>query len=166
MNFSWKKLLEELRVLIILIIIAFTIKATLIEVYVVPRNSPPLKTIHPRWSVLDEVNQGVQDVILIVGSPEEQQGEVHFTIGMPGHLLDSGTVDLTDGWARIVYEPLALRKIFPNIDISGRLSDVSGLADTVWINVLLEADSGGFYARQFTLQGPDLLIPLLEGERR
>jgi hypothetical protein len=115
---------------------------------------------------LGEANSDVQDVTLIVGSPEEQQGEVHFTIGMPGHLLDSGTVDLTDGWARIVYEPLALRKIFPNIDISGRLSDVSGLADTVWINVLLEADGGGFYARQFTLQGPDLLLPLLEGERR
>ena len=136
------------------------------DVYVVPRNSPPLKTTHPQWSVLDEANKGVQDVTLIVGSPEEQPGKVHFTIGMPGHLLDSGTVDLTDGWARIVYEPFALKRIFPNIDITGRLSEVPGLADTVWINALLEADSGGFYARQFTLQGPDLLIPLLEGERR
>jgi hypothetical protein len=136
------------------------------DVYVVPGNSPPLKTTHPQWSVWDETNPNVRDVTLLVGSPEKQQGEVHFTIGMPGHLLDSGTVDLTDGWARIVYDPLALRKIFPNIDISGRLSDVPGLADTVWINVLFEADNGSFYARQFTLQGPDLLIPLLEGERR
>ena len=131
-----------------------------------PRNRPPLKTTHPQWSVLDEANKGVQDVTLIVGSPEEQPGKVHFTIGMPGHLLDSGTVDLTDGWARIVYEPFALKRIFPNIDITGRLSEGPGLADTVWINALLEADSGGFYARQFTLQGPDLLIPFLEGERR
>jgi hypothetical protein len=136
------------------------------DVYVVPRNSPPLKTTHPQWSVWDETNPNVRDVTLLVGSPEKQQGEVHFTIGMPGHLLDSGTVDLTDGWARIVYDPLALRKIFPNIDMSGRLSDVPGLADTVWINVLFEADNGSFYARQFTLQGPDLLIPLLEGENR
>ena len=91
---------------------------------------------------------------------------MHFTIGMPGHLLDSGAVDMIGGWTKIVYDPLALRQTFPNIDLSGRLSDVPGLADTVWINVLLEADNGSFYARQFTLQGPDLLIPLLEGERR
>jgi hypothetical protein len=85
---------------------------------------------------------------------------------MPGHLLDSGTVYMIDGWARVVYKPVALKKLFPNIDISGRISGASGLADTVWINVFYESDSGGFYARQFTLQGPDLLIPLLEGERR
>ena len=39
MNFSWKKILEELRVLIILVIIAFTVKSTLIEIYVVPTGS-------------------------------------------------------------------------------------------------------------------------------
>ena len=39
MNFSWKKFLEELRVLIILVIIAFTVKSTLIEIYVVPTGS-------------------------------------------------------------------------------------------------------------------------------
>ena len=39
MNFSWKKFLEELRVLIILVIIAFTIKSTLVEIYVVPTGS-------------------------------------------------------------------------------------------------------------------------------
>ncbi|SVD83874.1 uncharacterized protein METZ01_LOCUS436728, partial [marine metagenome] len=94
------------------------------------------------------------------------QGEMHFTIGMPGHLLDSGTIKLTDDWARIVYEPFTLRKIFPNIDIGGRVRNASGLADTIWINVLLTTNSGEFHARQFTLQGPDLLIPLLEGERR
>ena len=32
MNFSWKKFLEELRVLIVLIIIAFSIKSTLVEI--------------------------------------------------------------------------------------------------------------------------------------
>jgi hypothetical protein len=136
------------------------------DIYVVPLDSTPLKTTHPRWSVWDETNPNMQDVTLIVGSPEEQQGEMHFTIGMPGHLLDSGTIKLTDDWARIVYEPFTLRKIFPNIDIGGRVRNASGLADTIWINVLLTTNSGEFHARQFTLQGPDLLIPLLEGERR
>ena len=39
MNFKWKKIIEELRVLTILIIVAFTIKSTLVEIYVVPTGS-------------------------------------------------------------------------------------------------------------------------------
>ena len=39
MNFNLKKFLEELRVLIILVIVAFTIKSTLVEIYVVPTGS-------------------------------------------------------------------------------------------------------------------------------
>ena len=39
MHFSWQKILEELRVLIILVVIALTIKSTLIEIYVVPTGS-------------------------------------------------------------------------------------------------------------------------------
>ena len=39
MNFSLKKFIEELRVLIILVIVAFTIKSTLLEIYVVPTGS-------------------------------------------------------------------------------------------------------------------------------
>ena len=39
MHFSWKKFLEELRVLIILVVIAFTIKSTLVEIYIVPTGS-------------------------------------------------------------------------------------------------------------------------------
>jgi len=79
------------------------------DVYVVPRNSPPLKTAHTQWSVVVgddnwlrfyEANSDVQDVTILVGSPEEQQREVHFTIGMSGHLLDSGTVYMIDGRAK------------------------------------------------------------------
>ena len=39
MHFSWKKILEELRVLTILVVIAFTIKSTLVEIYIVPTGS-------------------------------------------------------------------------------------------------------------------------------
>ena len=39
MNFSWKNILKELKVLLILIIVAFTIKSTLVEIYVVPTGS-------------------------------------------------------------------------------------------------------------------------------
>lgn len=39
MKNRWRKILEELRVLIVLIIVAFTVKATLVEIYVVPTGS-------------------------------------------------------------------------------------------------------------------------------
>jgi signal peptidase I len=39
MNFDKKKFLEELRVLFILVVVAFTVKATLVEIYVVPTGS-------------------------------------------------------------------------------------------------------------------------------
>ena len=39
MNFDIKKYLKEARVLLLLIIIAFTVKSTLIEIYVVPTGS-------------------------------------------------------------------------------------------------------------------------------
>jgi hypothetical protein len=136
-------------------------------IYVVPRGSLPLKTTHPKWSVLDEVSvDEIRDVAILVGAPKKESGTVYFTIGMPGHLLDTGFVDLVDGWARVLYEPLVLKKKFPNIDISGRISNKPGLADTVWINVLVETSGGEFYARQFTLQGPDLIVPIIDGEQR
>ncbi|MDP7628855.1 MAG: ankyrin repeat domain-containing protein [SAR202 cluster bacterium] len=94
------------------------------DIYVVPRGNLYVKTPHPQWSVLQETNPNVQDVTLLVGSPGERQGTVHYTIGMPGHLLDSGIVNLTDGWARVVYDPLGLRNLFTNIDISGRINNL------------------------------------------
>ena len=39
MNSKYKKIFEELRILIVLIIVAFTIKSTLVEIYVVPTGS-------------------------------------------------------------------------------------------------------------------------------
>ena len=39
MNYKIRKILEELKVLVILVIIAFTIKSTLVEIYVVPTGS-------------------------------------------------------------------------------------------------------------------------------
>ena len=79
---------------------------------------------------------------------------------MPGFLLEEGTTELTAGWSTIVYDPRRLARKFPNIDTdSGRAALVAGLVDTVWVSLLLAADDGNFYARHFTLQGPDLYTP-------
>ena len=39
MNFNWKKIIAEVRVLIILFIVVFTVKSTLVEIYIVPTGS-------------------------------------------------------------------------------------------------------------------------------
>jgi hypothetical protein len=46
----------------------------------------------------------------------------------------------------------------------GRFSFQPGLADTIWIAVVLEGDDGNFYARHLTLQGPDLYVPAQGGQ--
>ena len=127
------------------------------DIYVVPKNSPLIQTSHPEWSVV----MGLPKVPLIVGAPRGVKSEaVHYTIGMPGFVLESGTVELTDGWAVVEYDPIRLAQTFPNIDT--RWSRTSkhpkrvGLVDTVWVSVLLVSDEGNYYARHFTLQGPDL----------
>jgi len=124
------------------------------DIYVVPKDGSGLPTPHPAFSAV----RGMTAVPLIVESAETNSGVVHYTIGMPGHLLEEGTVDLTDGWATITYDPRRLSRTFHNIDTGFSRTDFfpAGLVDTVWVNVLLEGDDGGFYARQFTLQGPDL----------
>ena len=130
------------------------------DVYVVSPESRALSTSHPAWSVV----KGFRSVPLLVSSPRGQGGTVYYTIGMPGFLLESGVVELSEGWATVVYDPMALRRTFPNIDTRGRAADGPGLADTVWVNMLMEGDNGDFHARQFTLQGPDLVVPSQGGE--
>ncbi len=123
------------------------------DVYVVSPDSAPLGTAHPSRSYIN----GVQPIPLLVGGPG-QTGQIHFMIGMPGHVLQGGTADLTDGWTKIFYDPVTLSRTFPNIDADdGTHGPNSGLADTVWINMLLESDNGTFTGRQFTLQGSELL---------
>ena len=125
------------------------------DIYVVSKDSPGLLTPHPAFSVV----RGTTAVPLLVESAEETNlGTLHYTIGMPGYLLEEGTVDFAGGWATITYDPLRLSRTFPNIDTGSSRTDYfpPELVDTVWVNAMLEGDDGGYYARQFTLQGPDL----------
>jgi len=125
------------------------------DLYVVVPDSAGIQTPHPGFSVV----KGVTAVPLIVEtSGLDSAATVHYTIGMPGFLLEAGTSALTDGWTTITYDPLRLSQTFPNIDTKSSKTFYfpSGLVDTVWVNALLESEDGGFQARQFTLQGPDL----------
>ena len=86
---------------------------------------------------------------------------------MPGFLLESDETLLDGNYTIIEYDPIKLSQTYPNIDVKAsrtdrRNSGEPGLVDTVWVNVMLEGDDGNFYARQFTLQGPDLYALTIE----
>ena len=129
------------------------------DVYVVEQDSPALTTKHPWRSVVN----GRGAVPLSLELPADATaGTLHYTIGMPGFLLETGAVDVSGPAATVVYDPIRLAETFPNIDVFGRVRETS-LSDTVWVGVLLETvDAQGatvFHARHMTLQGPDLLAP-------
>ena len=127
------------------------------DIYVVPPDGPALATSHPAWAVV----RGVVEVPLLVEAPDgSSSGTIHYTMAMPGFLLESGTSELTNGYGMLAYDPLKLNLTFPNLDVRFSRTDLDGqdrgLVDTVWVSVLLETEDGDFYGRQFTLQGPDL----------
>ena len=134
------------------------------DIYVVPKDSPMMPVPHSEWSVV----QGVSAVPLIVEPPvKELSGTVHYTIAMPGFQLESDETPLNGNFAIIEYDPIRLSQTYPNIDVrasrTGRRNQGAlGLVDTVWVNALLTGDDGNFYARQFTLQGPDLYALTIE----
>ena len=128
--------------------------------YVVEPDSPALETDHPPWSVVKDLGP----VPLVLNTPNKgEEGIVHYTIGMPGFQLKTGVTRLNAGRALVVYDPQTLRKIFNNIDLDSRGGQHTGLADTIWVSTLLEGERGGYFARHFTLQGPDLYAPQSSG---
>ncbi|MCX5796305.1 MAG: hypothetical protein NTY77_12490 [Elusimicrobia bacterium] len=128
------------------------------EVYVVERGSPALRASLPPWSAV----RGSGPVALPVELPGGGRGTLHYTIGMPGFLLKAGSLPLEGGGATVSYAPRLLHGRFPNIDIGAPGDDgddAGSLADTVWVTMMAEGEDGRRYARQFTLQGPDLYAP-------
>ena len=63
--------------------------------------------------------------------------EVHYTIAMPGYILEQGTVTAFDGSFLVIYDPFRLQKEYPNIDITAYDDFRLGLADQIWIAVLV-----------------------------
>ncbi len=88
---------------------------------------------------------------------------VDYTITMPGFTLQHGQVPATGGTFNIVFDPVALNKDFPNLDLSGRDDRSSGLSDTISIGMFLTGRRGSetsYSAENITLQGNDVVVGL------
>jgi len=126
------------------------------DVYVVDRESPLLRSEVPSRSAI----RGLGPVALPVSVPGGARGALRYTIAMPGFLLEEGSRALDGEGAAVAYDPLALSRTFPNLDVArGRTGGPPGLVDTVWVSMLAQGTDGRFHARQFTMQGPELYAP-------
>ncbi len=88
---------------------------------------------------------------------------VDYTITMPGFVLVHGQVHPVNGAYSLIFDPEALARDFPNLDLFGRDSPGQpGLADTFKIGLLLQGrDASGKPACSgniIVLQGEQVLV--------
>jgi len=120
------------------------------DFYVVDPRSSKAATKRPFRSVVP----GVWPVSLDAAVPDGLRGgTLYYTIGMPGFQLETGSATLSGSEARVIYDPIAMNREFPNIDLA------PGLADTIWASMILIGKDGTARARNFALEGPDLYAP-------
>jgi len=130
--------------------------------YVVPPQSPRLSVDTPVPGFLS-FDGGVQPITVTGSVPAGLSGAtVDYTIGMAGFILEHGQVTPSGGRYQVVFDPVALNRDFPNLDLVGRDSrEDAGLADTFSIGLLLRGESGGepvFRANAITIQGAEVFV--------
>lgn len=130
-------------------------------VYVVDPDQPRLEINAPSPGYFD-IGDTVQPVTIEGRVPADFDTAVmEYTISMPGTILEQGEVEPVDGRFEIVYDPVALRQDFPNIDLIGRDDRRPGLADTIMISMLMRWESGPVSvsrANTVTIQGQRIFV--------
>jgi hypothetical protein len=74
--------------------------------------------------------------------------ELNYTIRMPGFILDQGTLTTTGNTFTLLYDPLSLHRVYPNIDLKAKESNRVGLSDPVWISFTLSGNFRGLSISQ------------------
>jgi hypothetical protein len=124
--------------------------------YVVPAESERLAVSTPVSGPLDFV--GSVDPITISGPLPGGVSSpvVHYTISMPGFILQEGTAQIGGGQYSFTFDPATLNADFPNLDLIGRHGNLAGLSDTFSIGLLLTGTLSGepvYQATTLTIQG-------------
>jgi hypothetical protein len=129
--------------------------------YVVPKDSPRLNVSSPRPGFL-QFGQTVTPIEIGGAVPAGLSGAtVDYTISIPGYILQRGQVAPSGGRYRIAFDPVALQRDYPNLDLIGRDTHRAGLADTISIGLFLHGKSGGmavYRANAITLQGEQVFV--------
>ena len=105
--------------------------------YVVPSEASPLAIQLPPLSFV----VGTGPVEVPVEVPEGLSNvTVHYTIQMPGWVLEEGTLQPVGDQFSLLYDPVQLQEVFPNIDLQARHDFEPGLADEVLISLLVSGE--------------------------
>jgi hypothetical protein len=81
--------------------------------------------------------------------------KIDYTIMIPGTILQHGQISPASGTFQLNFDPETLHQDFPNLDLIGRDTWETGLADTIIISLLLQGEQGGepfFQANTITIQ--------------
>ena len=130
-------------------------------VYVVEPDHPRLEINAPAPGYFD-IGDTIRPVKIIGRVPADfDTAVVEYTISLPGYILEHGEVEPIGRRFEIAYDPVTLRKDFPNIDLMGRDDRRPGLSDTIIIGLLLRGETGGgvdYRANTITLQGQQVYV--------
>ena len=131
--------------------------------YVVEPFSPRLRLLSPQPGYL-EFDWQVTPVTISGPMPApEDRPTIDYTISMPGYILEHGRIS-PDPMAKsfvIEFDPVALQKDFPNLDLSRRDDWEAGLSDTFTIGLLMQGERNGqlFYrANTITIQDEQVFV--------
>ena len=134
--------------------------------YVTPSAAPRLHIAQPQtgWLTLGAGDGAIQPIVISGRVPITlTQAVVDYTIVMPGFILAHGQAPVRNGGYAFTFDPVALHRDFPNLDLTGRESaERPGLADTFNISLLLRGqDARGnvvYQANTLTLQGEQVFV--------
>ena len=131
------------------------------EIYVVPPDAPRLVVAQPSPGFLSF--PGDVEAVTVSGPlPAEIADPVlHYTIAMPGVIVEQGVTTPGGGEWSVVFDPTALQLDFPNLDLVGRAADRPGLSDTVSMSFLLTGTIDGakvYRASTVTFQGEQVFV--------
>ncbi len=121
--------------------------------YVLPRDAsePTLQTTF--------VQPALSPLTLTGELPDDFEGaKAHYTLTMPGFILEQGSLETRNGRFSYTYDPVVLQRDFPNIDIrdQGNEGATAQSVDTITLTVLFESD-GELAVRRALLQGEALI---------
>ena len=133
------------------------------EFYVVDP-AVPRATVHlpkPGWVELQD-DWNVKPVRTLIPVPEGWTDlSLHYTIAMPGWVLETRELYPTLGYFLFEYDPETLRETFPNIDLRRRQGWSPGLSDEVFISFLVSGKDRGqavHRANVVTLHGEQVFV--------
>lgn len=132
------------------------------QVYVVPEAAAPIDFGLPHLGLyeLQFDRDGPRGLHFFPRIPEGwSEVDGVYTIGVPGFILEEGTLGRGEEMLEVLYRPTRLHEDFPNLDLTARGGE-SGLSDEVFISVLLSGtDASGrrvYAAGGITLVGEDI----------